>query len=305
MAAPLNYFTGPEWTPLPQYQLTPSGKPIDPAASPLAPTGGGMTLQPFPLNGRTGPLGTPLFPGNTNPVQRPGQPQAPGTPPMGGFGGFGGMGDSGPSFAGPPDGYSAPGAAGGGTTGGQGMAATPVSFSGRGGVGGFMDMAGDAMRGDTGRNALTALSTLGYAVPNPVSTAAGVIGAGVNAYNVSQNANQMGQQGYNMTLPQIAGGVLGLNGYNGSLANAMNAAMGNQGGRDVYSGFGMEIDPATGQVVTAPPPNLPTEVAGPLANIEVSPLGDPGLGGFSDFSGGDQSVSVDGINYSPGDFGFW
>ncbi len=137
----------------------------------------------------------------------------------------------------------------------------------------------------SGRGILSAISMAGLAFPNPLSTMAGVANGVMSWGNMNQLDATRGA--YNMpelTAGQRAGGMLGVNGYGrSSVANDFN----NQMAQAI----------SQGRSVTVPNVNAPTW-AGGLNPGEVA-------GGGIDSSGGNQNVNVNGMNYSPGDFGFW
>lgn len=276
------------WEPLPQYQLTPTGQPTPTPGFPLT-DDSGMTLQPFPLSAPSrSPIGDLVR--SRNPIGdliRPPQQTAPATQmPSTGFGLLDDIG-SGPSFDGPPDGYGGPSAPSAGTsTGGNSGGIMSASFGG--GNGSWLNTVGDAMKSDTGRNALTAMSWAGRAFPPmaPLGIAAGIANGALSWGNMNNLDATRGAYGFpELDFGQRAGGLIGVNGYGrSSVADDFNSQM-----AQAIAG---------GRSVTVPNVNAPTWTGG------LNP-GEVADGSGADFSGGDQSVNVDGINYSPGDFGFW
>ena len=164
--------------------------------------------------------------------------------------------------------YAAPNApsgaqgAQGGNGGRGGMAPTSPSASG-----GYMptvstvasDMGISPAYGKVAQAVLSALAP-------PLGMAVTGYGIAAQANNTANNAAMLGRMGDPLNPGQIAGGVLGLNGYGGTPEGAMNSAMGTQAGRQALSGsqIGGEV----------PGVSMPTQNA-PVSPVSSQPLGAP------------------------------
>lgn len=131
--------------------------------------------------------------------------------------------------------------------------------------------------GPSGRGALTALSMFGMAVPNPISSIAGLLNAGMSWNNMNQlDANRSAYGLPQLNVGQRAGGVLGVNGYGrSSTMNDFNGQMAQAISR--------------GQPVTVPNINAPTSPGG--LNPGEAPSFATDLGGLTPASLADMGYS--------------
>lgn len=139
---------------------------------------------------------------------------------------------------------------------------------------------GNSSMGPSGRGILSAISMAGLAFPNPISAAAGIANGVMSWGNMNQLDATRGAYGFpELNVGQRAGGIFGFNGYGrSSVANDFNNQMAQAISR--------------GQPVTVPNVNAPTSQGGFNAgDFNVSPDG--------------NTVTVGGMNYSPGDFGLY
>ena len=123
------------------------------------------------------------------------------------------------------------------------------------------------------------------ALAPPLGIAMTGYGVAAQANNTANNAAMLGRMGDPLNAGQIAGGVLGMNGYGGTPEGAMNAAMGTPGGRAALSGpqLGGEI----------PGVSMPTQTAAPVSPVSSQPLGDP-MGNDTHNGGGQNSGGMGG-----------
>ena len=165
-----------------------------------------------------------------------------------------------------PGGLSSPGAGGGEGGGNPGG----VGFQTAGGGGG--DVQGGGLLGNTGRGIANIVGMAGYAVPNPISMAASLIG-------LADNASYLGDLGK-------TAGAYGMQGpgFGSSLG--------------ILSGFGRE--------------GMPTDFAQNFADRGGMdrggmPVAYPNMFGFGygQAAPDPNAVTVNGITYSPSDFGFY
>lgn len=104
---------------------------------------------------------------------------------------------------------------------------------------------GDDRAGRAPNGAVMGIPNAAMALANMVVPGLGVANTIGNAVNTSKNAKELDAMGAPLSFGQKAGGVFGLNNYNGELAAAMNAQMNNQinrGTGSVLSGKGMEFN---------------------------------------------------------------